>query len=195
MTRDEEARILGAAREPLRTIILVAIYTGLRMAAEMLTLIWESVDLERGYLTVEGAYSKNHETATIALSAKVLNAIREIRIASKSDHVFVSRNGKPFKSVRTAFTTACRHANLSGVSPHVLRHTFATRLREEGVSDGTIQALGRWKGPKMVRRYAYVNNEMMKKALEQIAENSPVIFTTPQESETHKSLCARSSVG
>ena len=135
------------------------------------------------------------KTATIPLSAKVLNALREIRIASKSDHVFVSRNGKPFKSVRTAFTTACRHANLSGVSPHVLRHTFATRLREEGVSDGTIQALGRWKEPKMVRRYAHVNNEMMKKALEQIAENSPVIITTPQESETPKSLCARSSVG
>ena len=46
----------------------------------------------------------------------------------------------------------------------MLRHTFATRLREQGVSDGTIQALGRWKEPKMIRRYAHVNDEMMKKA-------------------------------
>ena len=35
----------------------------------------------------------------------------------------------------------------------------------------------------MVRRYAHVNNEMMKKALEQIMEHSPVIFTIPQESK------------
>ena len=126
---------------------------------------------------------------------KVLKALRQIKKGSNSDHVFVNRDGNPFKSIRTAFTTACRRANLADVSPHVLRHTFATRLREEGVSDGTIQALGRWKEPKMVRRYAHINNEMMKKALATIAENSPTIFTTPQESKPRKSLCARSSVG
>ncbi len=195
ITKGEEARLLAAAREPYRKMILVAIYTGLHLAAEIFTLRWENIDLERGHLTVEGAHSKNHETQTLPLSKKVVKALKAIRKTSRSDHVFVNRQGKPFGSVRTAFTTACRRANLSGVSPHVLRHTFATRLREEGVSDGTIQALGQWKEPKMVRRYAHMNNEVMKKALEQIAKNSPAISITPQEGETRKSLCARSSVG
>jgi integrase len=134
-------------------------------------------------------------TAPHTIESEDPKRLREIRIDSKPDYAFVSCNGKSFKSVRTVFTTACHHANLSGVSPHVLRHTFAARLREQGVSDGTFQTLGRWKEPKMVRRYAHVNNEMMKKAPEQIAENFPVMITTPQESETHKYLCARSSVG
>jgi len=165
------------------------------MAAEILTLLWTNVDLEPGYLTVEGAYSKNHETVTIPLSGKVITALKELKKASRSEYVFVNRSGQPIGSVRTAFTTACRRANLSRVSPHVLRHTFATRLREQGVSDGMIQALGRWKEPKMVRRYAHVNNELMKKALEQIAENSPAIITTPQVRRTANSKCARSSAG
>ena len=125
----------------------------------------------------------------------VVSAVKDIRTTSVSDHVFVNREGHPFGSVRTAFTTGCLRANLSGVSPHVLRHTIATRLREEGVSDGTIQVLGRWKEPKLVRRFAHVNNDLMRKALEQIANNSPVIIATPQVRRTEQSKCARSSVG
>jgi len=68
--RDEEARLLGIAGEPLRTIILVAIYTGMRMAVEMLTFgMGKTVDLERGYMTVRGAYfQKRMRTATIPLT-------------------------------------------------------------------------------------------------------------------------------
>ncbi|NLA41974.1 MAG: tyrosine-type recombinase/integrase, partial [Smithella sp.] len=35
-------------------------------------------------------------------------------------------------SFRTAFQTACRNAKLTGVTPHVLRHTFASRLVMRG---------------------------------------------------------------
>ena len=41
--------------------------------------------------------------------------------------------GQGIKSIRTAFTTACRNAKLPGVSPHTLRHTFASRLVMAGV--------------------------------------------------------------
>lgn len=195
LTKKEEARLLAAAKEPLRTIILMGIYTGLRVKAEILSLKWENIDLERGYLTVEGAYSKNHDTVTLPLSPKVLKALKAIRKTSKSDHVFINRNGNPYKSIRTTFTTTCCHAKISDVTPHVLRHTFATRLMEEGFSDGTVQVLGRWKEPKMVRRYTHVSNDVMKKALNAIAKNSPSISTTPPQGGTRKSLCARSSVG
>ena len=48
---DEESRLLHGAAEPLRTLILVGIYTGLRMHAEALQLRWADVDLRRGLLT------------------------------------------------------------------------------------------------------------------------------------------------
>ncbi|HEU0006635.1 MAG TPA: tyrosine-type recombinase/integrase [Terriglobia bacterium] len=41
----------------------------------------------------------------------------------------------------TRFTTACRNANLADVTPHALRHTFASRLAIAGVGLRTIQEL------------------------------------------------------
>jgi len=47
---------------------------------------------------------------------------------------FVEWNGKPVKSVKTAFKTAVKLANLPGkITPHTLRHTAATWLMQAGV--------------------------------------------------------------
>jgi integrase len=47
---------------------------------------------------------------------------------------FVEWHGRPVKSVKTAFKSAVRLAELPGkVSPHTLRHTAATWLMQAGV--------------------------------------------------------------
>ena len=77
------------------------------------------------------------------------------------------------------FENACRHAKLADVTPHTLRHAFANRLRMQGAGDRTLQALGRWKEPKMIRRYVHLSQEHLREAVEKLAEDSPTIFTTP----------------
>jgi integrase/recombinase XerD len=52
------------------------------------------------------------------------------------------RDGKPVRALRTVFMNACAAAKLDGVTPHVLRHTFASRLAMAGVDLRTIQELG-----------------------------------------------------
>ena len=41
--------------------------------------------------------------------------------------------GKPVRSVSRSFSTACERAGLEDVSPHVLRHSAAVRMVENGV--------------------------------------------------------------
>jgi len=195
LTEEEETRLLAAAKEPLRTIILVGIYTGLRILAEALTLRWDNIDLHRGYLTVEAAYAKGKQTDTLPLNKILMEALAKLKKTAKSEYVFVSRDGKPFKSIRTAFETACRNAKLSDVSPHTLRHTFASRLGMSGTGDRALQVLGRWKEPKMIRRYVHLSEEYLREAVEKIAHNSPTISTTPKTGKTRKSFRAHSSVG
>jgi integrase len=60
LTEEEEGRLFAAAKEPLRTIILVGIYIGLRILAEALTLRWENVDLVRGLVTAQAAVMRKN---------------------------------------------------------------------------------------------------------------------------------------
>ena len=89
--------------------------------------------------------------------------------------------------MRTAFETACRHAKLADVTPHVLRHTFASGLAMAGYDLRTIQELGRWKDLKMVQRYAYLSPSHKAEAVEKILEDFTTLFTTSETSDSQLS--------
>jgi integrase len=114
-----------------------------------------------------------------AINRKAIKVSDRLKAGYKGEWVFVSRHSRTFKSIRTAFTNACKHANLPDVAPHALRNTLASRLGMQGAGDRTLQALGRWKEPKMIRRYLHLSEAHLKEAVEMLAEDSPVIFTTP----------------
>jgi integrase len=134
----EEAKLLEKATEPrLRTIIIAGIHAGLRIAFEALTLRPQSVSLERGswgrwgFLAVEAAYAKSGKTRTVPLNSTLHDAFANYFKATgdDGDFVFANEEGRPFRSVRSAFRTACKNAGLKGVTPHTLRHTFAKPAR------------------------------------------------------------------
>ena len=144
--------------EPLRTLILVALHTGLRVQAEALQLRWEDVDLRRGFLTVQAAYAKNGKCRSVPLNSVVREALD--RLPRTGDVVF--RHG----SVGKAFRKACATAKIKGVTPHTLRHTFATRLCENGVDLRLVQELGGWASLALVQRYAHVTPSRKAEAIE-----------------------------
>ena len=164
---DEEAKLLEAAGEPLRTIILVGIHTGLRIKSEALALQKTDVDLVRGFLTVPAAYAKNGRTRTVPLNSTVRAALA--RRLEKAPLVFSKRNGSALRSIRKAFRPACEAAGLKDVSPHVLRHTFASKLAMAGVDPATIQELGGWRSLVMVQRYTHLTPAHKAAAVERIA--------------------------
>jgi len=154
---EEEARLLAAAPEPIRSMIVVGINCGLRLSSEGLTLQWESVDLARRRLTILSAYSKNKRPRTIPLNTLAHDTLAQLKAKAAGPYVFEKKNGAPYKSFRTSFEKACAAAGLNDITPHVLRHTFCSRLIETGADVRTTQDLGGWKTLKMVQRYAHPN--------------------------------------
>ncbi len=182
----EEDALLAGAGEPLRTMLLVGIHAGLRLQSEALTLRWADVDLKRGLLTVQAAYAKSGRTRTVPLNRilrAALAAARQ-RAPEGAEHVFCRRDSSPYRSIRTTFQTACKAAGLKDVTPHVLRHTFASRLAMAGVDPRTIQELGGWASLAMVERYTHLSPTHKAEAVERIARNSPTLFTTAPEPRT-----------
>ena len=72
---------------------------------------------------------------------------------------------------RTLFLRACERASLKGVTPHTLRHSFASRLVMAGVDLRTIQELDGWQTIGMVDRYSYLSPSHKAQAVERIASS------------------------
>lgn len=174
---DEEYRLLDACAEPLRTMIVVGTNCGLRLKSEALTLRWADVDLERKTLTVQAAYAKNGTSRVVSLNSVVLAALTQL--PKISDFVFAKPNGKPYHAIR-GFRGACTKARLTDVTPHTLRHTFATRLVETGMDLRTVQELGGWKTLALVQRYAHVSPGRMADAVEGLVRYSASHSASPE---------------
>ena len=96
-----------------------------------------------------------------------------------------TKHWEKYKSFRTAFESACERANLPDVTPHVLRHTFASRLVMNGVDLRTVQELGGWKSLNMVQRYAHLSQDHKREQSNCWSKNSPP-FITPHRGERAK---------
>lgn len=80
--------------------------------------------------------------------------------------MFTTASGIPYKSIRAGFNAVCQAANLQGVTPHTLRHTFASRLLENGVDPIMVTKLAGWTSIRMLDRYAHVDPSRMAEAVE-----------------------------
>jgi integrase/recombinase XerC/integrase/recombinase XerD len=151
---DELAALLDRipASTPLelrdRALLEVAYACGLR-AEELVNLDVASVDFDSEQLRVEGKGSKTRivpagEPALRAV-ARYLERARPALAAGDGDEaLFLSKSGRRLSTsdVRRRLRVWARHAAVQGgVSPHTLRHSFATHLLEGGADLRAIQEL------------------------------------------------------
>ena len=144
-----------------------------------MTLKWENVDFKRGHLTVDAAYAKSGQTRTIALNEEARDALAVLFEHRHGEWVFCRKDGTPIENIRKGFKAACVRANVKGVTPHTLRHTFCSRLAMAGIDLRTIQDLGGWKSLDLVMRYSHLSPNHKAHAVESISrKNFTTSFTT-----------------
>ncbi|HET6420270.1 MAG TPA: tyrosine-type recombinase/integrase [Geobacteraceae bacterium] len=167
LSLEEENKLLEASPKWLQEIISFAISTGLRRG-EILGLKWRQIDFNRRTLTIHE--QKNRGVDTLPLNEAALAVLRARREVSAQgiDYVFCSSSSTPLdgSNVLRAFYIAAEKAGMMGFRFHDLRHTFATRLVQNGVDLYTVQRLGRWKSVQMVMRYAHHHSESLRAGAE-----------------------------
>lgn len=82
---------------------------------------------------------ENHEERTIPLNKRSKDALeryQEVRPKTKSDHLFITKSGKPFliRNIRTAIERYFRLAEIKNAKVNDLRHTFVAHHLKHGVS-------------------------------------------------------------
>jgi site-specific recombinase XerD len=141
-TVEEVARFLDAvARRPIRMLLRTAYAGGLRIN-EVLHLTPECIDSARMVLRIVG---KGQKERLVSLSPVLLDELRQYyREVKPGSWLFPGKNRqRPLHAgtVQRACKTACRRAGLPRITPHTLRHCYATHLLEAGTDLRLIQAL------------------------------------------------------
>ena len=167
LTLEEEAKLLAASPQWLQEIIIFAIHTGFRQG-EIMALKWKQIDFRRRTITI--FEQKNRCVDTLPLNATVLNVLSNKALAGSelNDLVFANPLHKHIGSsvLIRAFHRAIKKAEIQKLRFHDLRHTFATRLVQNGVDLFAVQKLGRWKNTSMVMRYAHHYAESLRAGIE-----------------------------
>jgi integrase/recombinase XerD len=141
-------RIDASTPEGLRDRALFELLyaTGLRVS-EVVALKPGDIDFERGLLTCQGKGSKQRRVPIGRTALSWLDEYRRKRksllSAGTSACLFVNRGGGPMTR-QQVWQRLKRYADAAGlphVSPHTLRHSFATHLMQRGADSRSVQAL------------------------------------------------------
>lgn len=132
ITLEEFNRLVDACELPhIKLFALLAWYTAGRASA-IFELTWDRVDFERGQIKLSKGAGRQKGRATVPIADRLRTALMAAVEARTGDFV-VEWAGHPVKGVARAFGAACVRAGLEDVSPHVLRHSAAVRMVENGV--------------------------------------------------------------
>lgn len=183
-------QLLPELQEPCRTIVQVAVLTGLRIG-EILALRWKRINLLRGTLEVAETFSdgqfgspktrSSHRVIPISSVLQNVFAAHHSRGAQCGPEglVFATRSGTPLSSknlYNRELAPACDRIKQLRVSWHSFRHTHATLLTEFGESIKTAQSLlGHSDLGTTLNTYAHVIPDSQRRAVERVSE---VLFSS-----------------
>ena len=167
IAKDEESARFSAARD---AAILEVIYSGGLRISEALGLNMEDLDLISGVMRVRG---KGKKGRLCGLGNPAIRALRKYfpvrRMRSGNERrnapVFVNRFGQRLttRSFQRNFKLYLRAAGLPlDMTPHKLRHSFATHLLDAGADLRSVQELLGHANLSTTQIYTHISTERMK---------------------------------
>jgi integrase len=184
LTVEEIQALLKACEQQITSpwllpLVTLALNTGLRQG-ELLHLEWNSVDLDRGLITV--IQRKTLRLKTVALNDQARAALKWLQENRYGDFLFMWPWGDPIGKVTVydAFKKACGVAKITDFRFHDLRHTFASYLVMAGVDLVTIKELMGHVGINMTLRYSHLVPEHKAQAVAKLGAKFEAIQMAPE---------------
>ncbi len=175
LTRDEVTRLLDApdVSKPLfwrdRAILELLYASGLRVS-ELVDLPLSGLDLDEAWATVFGKGSRERLVPIGAPAVRTLERyLREVRPrldkGRGQGRVYLNARGNPMRreSIWKLVKDSAKRAGIAkNVSPHTLRHTFATHLVEGGADLAAVQELLGHVDISTTQIYTHVDREYLR---------------------------------
>ncbi len=175
---------LLSARDKAMLEILYS--SGIRVS-ELVELEIADIDLQEGALRVRGKGRKDRLTPIGSQAIKAVQRYFDLRAqdqrsltAGHAGRVFLNKHGEPLstRSVRRKLDKYLVEAGLDpGISPHTLRHSFATHLLNNGADLRSVQELLGHQSLSTTQIYTHLTTSRMKEVYDQAhpRANAPAI--------------------
>jgi site-specific recombinase XerD len=162
---EEVQRLLAVVKNPKHRCILMVAYSGGLRVSEVSRLRVADIDSKRMVIHVRAA--KGRKDRFVPLSPLLLRELRSYwRQERPENYLFPGRTPLcPITtgSIREICHSAAQKAKLGKrVTPHTLRHSFATHLLENGADTRTIQMLLGHGSLRTTTRYTHVSTEKLR---------------------------------
>ena len=148
--------------------------SGLRVS-ELLNLKKGQVNLSKGIITVFGKGAKERKVPiadyAIDYIKLYMNEVRNKSEHKGSEYLFLNRSGEPLSRIYF-FKQVRKYAELAGIemtiSPHTLRHSFATHLLNHGAQLRMVQGMLGHTNIATTQIYTHVSSEKLKSDYDKI---------------------------
>lgn len=171
LSADDAARLMdhpetAQPRSPRDQAILEVLYSAGVRVAELVGLNVEGVDLDAGAATVLG---KGRKERVVLLGGQAVAALRAYLAQEETREGPLFRNSRggrlTTRSVERIVTAQCRALpNFPTMTPHTLRHSFATHLLDGGADLRAIQEMLGHASLSTTQRYTHVALDRMMEA-------------------------------
>jgi len=158
-----------------KAMLEVLYSSGIRVS-ELVDLDMADLDLQEGVLRVRGKGRKDRLTPIGSQAIKALQRYFELRSVDSrcqgtdSHRVFLNKHGESLstRSVRRKLDKYLLSAGLDpGISPHTLRHSFATHLLNNGADLRSVQELLGHQSLSTTQIYTHLTTQRMKEVYDQ----------------------------
>lgn len=161
LSKEEVLRLLTATRNLKHRAILAMIYSsGLRIG-ELLNLRLSDLDVERRQIFIKN--SKGRKDRVVVMAESILPLLSNYLATYTPRFYFAEgRNNERYhaESVRAFLKMSCKRAGIrKRVTPHCLRHSYATHMLENGIDIRYIQELLGHSKPETTMIYTHVSRK------------------------------------
>ncbi len=177
LDREEINRLIDAAADHLKPILIIAVSTGMRKG-EIFNLRWSDIDFVDHYIHIKK--TKSNVMRKVPMNAVVAATLKNME--RKSEFIFPSSWSKKHKHIMEVFRlfkAACKKAGIRDLRFHDLRHTAATLMVTGGIPLVTVSQILGHATIHMTMKYAHPTPEDKRKAVNVLAS----IFEPEREKE------------
>lgn len=159
LTPEEAVKLTAGAAKHVRPLLVFLLGTGARIS-EAVDLDWRDVDLADARCRFW--HTKNQNPRLARMPPAVVAALANL--AHREGAVFRTHRGKAYADrkrehggqIRSSFKTALTRSGIDHISPHGLRHTWASWFYAISRNALLLKEEGGWKSMSQVERYAHL---------------------------------------